>query len=285
MTLSPGPHVNDSDLDLLSAYLDHRLDDADRVRLEARLEREPELRQVHNELRATVAVLRDLPPARPPRSFTLDPATVSVRPRWIVPPEWLRFGSALAAMLLALTLTIDFVGRGAVGGSGAGAPAAERASIDTATGGTSATSAAASAAEMATMATAAPAAAAQAQDATELQSAREEPTVAVPEGADAAVGALQAPPAPAASAPEGASSTMSEPEGGSTTEMGPVTANAPVQASGSSSSDTQESGYTTMQDGTAQVAQPAIPPIRLIEVSLGALAVLLLLASFWVARR
>jgi hypothetical protein len=40
-----------------------------------------------------------------------------------------------------------------------------------------------------------------------------------------------------------------------------------------------------MQDGTAQVAQPAIPPIRLIEVSLGALAVLLLLASFWVARR
>lgn len=64
-------HHNATDDALLSAYVDHALDTAERAALEARLERDPDLRRKLAELRQTVALLRDLPPLKAPRDFSL----------------------------------------------------------------------------------------------------------------------------------------------------------------------------------------------------------------------
>lgn len=77
----------DYDLILLSAYLDDELTEAERAELEQRLSVEPALRRELEELQATTLLLRELAPARPPRSFTLDPATAPVRPAFW--PGWL----------------------------------------------------------------------------------------------------------------------------------------------------------------------------------------------------
>ncbi|HMQ34291.1 MAG TPA: anti-sigma factor, partial [Chloroflexaceae bacterium] len=63
----------ESDVELLSAYLDNQLGVAERVNLERRLEAEPALRAELAELREAVGAVRALEPVRPPRSFTLDP--------------------------------------------------------------------------------------------------------------------------------------------------------------------------------------------------------------------
>ena len=69
----------DADLELLSAYIDSQLASSERAALEQRLRDEPGLRAVLDELRATVGLLRDLEPLKPPRSFTLD--VPAARPR------------------------------------------------------------------------------------------------------------------------------------------------------------------------------------------------------------
>jgi anti-sigma factor RsiW len=121
MTLLQNQQLNDDDLELLSAYIDNQLVAGERGALEERLRREPGLRTALEELRGTVAVLRELEPLRPPRSFTLDPAAFAPRPSPLF--GWMRLGATLASVLLALTFAIDFVGRGGSLG-GAGAPAA-----------------------------------------------------------------------------------------------------------------------------------------------------------------
>lgn len=103
----PPPQLNNSDLELLSTYIDQRVTGSERAALEARLEQEPALRQALDELRSTVTLLRELPPVRPPRSFTIDPATVKPRGFGIV--AWLRLGSALAAVLLAMTFSVELL--------------------------------------------------------------------------------------------------------------------------------------------------------------------------------
>ncbi|MDZ4720484.1 MAG: anti-sigma factor, partial [Roseiflexaceae bacterium] len=103
MTTNPLPQLNDTDLELLSAYIDRQLPDAERSFLEARLGQEPTLRAALNELRTTIAVLRALEPVRLPRSFTIDPATVRQSTRW-----WqallLPFGGLAAVLLAAVVL-------------------------------------------------------------------------------------------------------------------------------------------------------------------------------------
>ena len=80
MTINSDPQLNDADLELLSAYIDRRLGDGERAALERRLSQEPVLRGVLDELRATVALLHDLEPLKPPRSFTIAaPATAPRR--------------------------------------------------------------------------------------------------------------------------------------------------------------------------------------------------------------
>ncbi len=98
MTTYPDPQLNDSDLELLSAYIDQQLTAADRATLEQRLEHEPALQLALEELRTTVGLLRELPAARPPRSFALDPRSVAPKRSWSFP--WMQLGSALIAATL-----------------------------------------------------------------------------------------------------------------------------------------------------------------------------------------
>lgn len=99
-------NLTNHDYELLSSYLDGALDDADRDALEARLSREPALRQELEALRLTVALVRGLPPLKAPRSFALDARMV--RPpvvRWIGLPAT---GAVSAAAAAAATLLLAF---------------------------------------------------------------------------------------------------------------------------------------------------------------------------------
>ena len=112
MTTHASSEQPDDDLSLLSAYIDGITTDAERVALEERLQREPALQQELNELRTTVRLLSDLPPVTPPRSFTIDPATVQPKRWWLTTASLLQLGSALAAVMLALTVTFELVAQG-----------------------------------------------------------------------------------------------------------------------------------------------------------------------------
>lgn len=97
--------MNDRDYELLNAYMDGALTEAERRIFESRLNAEPELRRELNSLRQTVALLRQMPRLKAPRDFTLTPAQVEVRPasRPVLPfPLTATFSalSAAAAVLL-----------------------------------------------------------------------------------------------------------------------------------------------------------------------------------------
>jgi hypothetical protein len=68
------------DWEALSAYLDNQLKTKDRVRLESRLDVNPELRSALEELSRTRAVLRSQPRLRAPRNFSLTPEMAGQRP-------------------------------------------------------------------------------------------------------------------------------------------------------------------------------------------------------------
>lgn len=114
--LPPQPNNNgpsEADQELLSAYLDDMLSDAERVELETRLANEPVLRQTLEELHTTVLLLNDMPQLVPPRSFTLDPTQVEPRRTGFLNLGWLTnpFGAvgALAVALIAVVLTSALV--------------------------------------------------------------------------------------------------------------------------------------------------------------------------------
>lgn len=112
------------DDELLSAYLDQKLSAVEQVAFARRLEAEPLLRTALEDLRSTVTALRALEPVRPPRSFTLDPATVRRRPlalTWV-----LQLGSGFAGLALVLFATMQFLTVGALPAS-APVPLAARA--------------------------------------------------------------------------------------------------------------------------------------------------------------
>lgn len=69
--------VNSPDTELLSAYIDGELTDAERLALEIRLDAEPDLRRELTTLRQTVALINQLPKLKAPRDFTL---TVRAQP-------------------------------------------------------------------------------------------------------------------------------------------------------------------------------------------------------------
>lgn len=118
-------NLSDSDLELLSAYIDNALSVAERVNLERRLAADPRLRAELEELQATTRLLRRLAPVRPPRSFTLDPARAP-RPAPAFRFNWfMQLGSGLAGLALVLLATIQLLtsAPGAVGIAPAAAPA------------------------------------------------------------------------------------------------------------------------------------------------------------------
>lgn len=69
------PRASDADLELLSAYIDDELSQAERAALETRLAGDDALRAELHSLRQTVRLVRTLPHLQAPRDFRLDPAT------------------------------------------------------------------------------------------------------------------------------------------------------------------------------------------------------------------
>jgi anti-sigma factor RsiW len=96
------------DFDRLSAYLDKQLSPVEKAGLEARLEREPELKAALDDFRMTVRALRSLPAVKPPRNFTISQAQA----RAIAPPRRvfpaLRLATALAAFAFVAVIAGDF---------------------------------------------------------------------------------------------------------------------------------------------------------------------------------
>lgn len=103
-TPSPQPNnLSAEDIELLSSYLDNELTIAERMALERRLRTDPDLRLELEELRATTVMLQNVPSVVPPRSFTLDPTQAPRQPfAWT---RWMRLGSALAVLVLAVGIT------------------------------------------------------------------------------------------------------------------------------------------------------------------------------------
>src|SRR5512145_811167 len=116
------------DLELLSSYLDGQLSSADATRLEARLLVEPDLRSVLRDLRSARSMLRQLPMRKAPRSFRLTPKMVGKNPPLPRVYPAFRFTSALATLMLFITLGLNFIrpqlatAQPAFGMGGGGAP-------------------------------------------------------------------------------------------------------------------------------------------------------------------
>ncbi len=101
-SVQPHSHSN-TDLELLSAYLDDQLDNTIRTNLEQRLSTDAQLHSELAELRATTQLLRTLTPVEAPRSFALNPEDVSVQPRF-----WMRlqrFSPIAAVLILGLMIS------------------------------------------------------------------------------------------------------------------------------------------------------------------------------------
>jgi hypothetical protein len=92
------------DVEQLSAFLDGQLSQAEKARLEARIQSDPALAAALADLRQARAILRRTPKRRPPRNFTLTPKMAGIRPPVprLVPA--LGWASAVAMLLFILTL-------------------------------------------------------------------------------------------------------------------------------------------------------------------------------------
>jgi hypothetical protein len=115
------------DLELLSSYLDGQLNPSDSARLEARLLTDAELRSVLRDLRSTRSLLRQLPMRKAPRNFRLTPQMVGKNPPLPRAYPAFRFTTALASLLLFISLGLNFLrpqlaSAPGIGGGGGGAP-------------------------------------------------------------------------------------------------------------------------------------------------------------------
>ena len=89
--------------ELLSAYLDGEIDEAQRQELEHRLSREADLARALTELQGLKSALAAMPRARAPRNFTLTPEQAGLKRRRALPFwRWAAWGAAGAVVLLML---------------------------------------------------------------------------------------------------------------------------------------------------------------------------------------
>jgi len=103
------PQLTDRDAQLLSAYVDNLLSEAERQALEARLEQDAFLRRELAAMRQTVQWLNTLPPLKAPRAFTLTPAMVEAAQQDTGPANVVRIPRSLwyaAASAAALVLVV-----------------------------------------------------------------------------------------------------------------------------------------------------------------------------------
>ena len=116
------------DTELLSAYLDGELKLSDLTKLEARLKTDPELASVLNDIRATRALLRKLPPRKAPRNFTLTRKMVGQNPPLPRTYPIFRLATVVATLLFFFSIGINSFGTQmasqnvayGIGGSGGG---------------------------------------------------------------------------------------------------------------------------------------------------------------------
>ena len=124
-----GPsRLSTRDLERLSATLDGQLAPGEAAGMEARLQDDSALRETLEGLRQTKAALRSLPSLRPPRSFTLTPQMVGIRPRRPAYPA-LRLATAIATVAFMIVTGLDVLTQGLSRfalGAAAPAPAAEQ---------------------------------------------------------------------------------------------------------------------------------------------------------------
>ena len=116
----------------LSEYIDGELTARERARVETHLEECQDCTENLTTLRHTVALVKELPLVRAPRSFAVRPAVVRAKPS-LAPPSWgyglLKGATALAALLLVLLiggdLALQFVGVTSLASWAPAAPAPE----------------------------------------------------------------------------------------------------------------------------------------------------------------
>ena len=114
------------DLELLSAYLDGALSGRERAALEQRLSHEQALREVLDDLRATVALVRGLPTLHAPRDFTLDPEVYGRPAPWwtrlFALESVLQLGGALGTAAAVLLIVVGLLAGGAADEDHSAAP-------------------------------------------------------------------------------------------------------------------------------------------------------------------
>lgn len=114
--MSAEQNINPQDYELLTAYIDGELTDAERVSLEQRLAKESFLQQELNSLRSTVSLIHTLPPMTAPRDFTLTEAMVSspkiipFKPRRRMQPSYLSLVASVLLMLFGLMFMLTEFG-------------------------------------------------------------------------------------------------------------------------------------------------------------------------------
>jgi anti-sigma factor RsiW len=97
--------LNGNDLELLSAYIDGALSDAERAALEARLQTDAELRRELARLRATVDLVKTLPTLPAPRNFTLT-RQAARRPSFVTSATFSALSTAAAVILLIVGVAL-----------------------------------------------------------------------------------------------------------------------------------------------------------------------------------
>lgn len=101
--------TNFRDVEKLSAYLDGHLSPAESTRIESRLESDPELAAVFDELRKTRSMLRQLPQRRVPRNFTLTPKMVGRNPPLPRAYPFFRLAGVVATLLFFITFALNAI--------------------------------------------------------------------------------------------------------------------------------------------------------------------------------
>jgi anti-sigma factor RsiW len=98
------------DVEQLSAYLDGQLTQAEKTRLESRLQSDPELTAALDEIRQVRALLHQTPHRQAPRNFTLTPKMAGIRPPVPRAVPVLSWASAVAMLLFACTIGYNLLG-------------------------------------------------------------------------------------------------------------------------------------------------------------------------------
>jgi hypothetical protein len=97
------------DVEQLSALLDGKLSRAEAERIQARLQTEPALKALFDDLQETRQILRRVPRRKAPRNFTLTPQMAGVKPPMPRAFPALRFATALATFLLFFSVAANAV--------------------------------------------------------------------------------------------------------------------------------------------------------------------------------